>query len=201
LFDWTIGLIEQSGYAGIAFLMLLENLFPPIPSELIMPMAGYMAGKGQLSLIGVILAGSAGSVLGALFWYYVGRWVGLRRLKRWAGVHGRWLTISPDEVDQAKHWFDRYAGISVFIGRLIPAIRTLISVPAGIGGMNLAAFLAWSTAGTALWTAFLASAGYLLGSRFDQVEAWLNPVSNVVIAALVLIYAYRVITFKQPDAG
>ena len=199
MFEWTTGLIEQSGYAGIAFMMLLENLFPPIPSELIMPMAGYMAGQGRLSLIGVVLAGCVGSVLGALFWYYVGRWVGLKRLKRWAGAHGRWLTISPDEVDQAKHWFDRYAGVSVFIGRLIPAIRTLISVPAGIGGMNLAAFLAWSSAGTVLWTTFLAGAGYVLGSRFDQVEAWLNPVSNVVIAALVLIYVWRVITFKQPD--
>jgi membrane protein DedA with SNARE-associated domain len=200
MFDWTTGLVEQTGYFGVLLLMLAENVFPPIPSELIMPMAGFTAHQGQLNIIGVIAAGTVGSVLGALFWYYIGRWVGLDRLKHWTGRHGRWLTIAPDEVDQAKRWFDRHAGLAVFFGRLVPAVRTLISVPAGIAGMSLVSFLLYSTAGTGIWTALLAGAGYMLGSQYELVQGWLNPVSNVVAGALVLVYLYRVFTFGRRGA-
>jgi membrane protein DedA with SNARE-associated domain len=200
MFDWITSLVQQTGYAGIALLMLAENVFPPIPSELIMPMAGFTAHQGQLSFIGVVLAGTVGSVAGALFWYYVGRWVGLTRLRRWATRHGRWLTLAPEEVDQAKDWFDRHAGLAVFVGRLAPAVRTLISVPAGMAAMPLWSFLLFSTIGTGLWTALLAGAGYLLGSQYKLVEGWLNPVSNVIFVALVLIYVYRVVTFGRRGA-
>lgn len=200
MFDWITQLVQQTGYLGIAFLMLAENVFPPIPSELIMPMAGFTAAQGNLNILGVILAGTVGSVLGALFWYYLGRWLGLTRLKRWAGRHGRWLTIAPDEVDLARQWFERHAGRAVFFGRLVPAVRTLISVPAGIARMPLGWFLAYSTIGTGLWAALLAVAGYLLGSQFEIVEGWLNPVSNVIVAALALIYVYRVVTFGRRGA-
>jgi membrane protein DedA with SNARE-associated domain len=200
MFDWITQLVESTGYAGIAFLMLLENVFPPIPSELIMPLAGFSASRGQLSIVGVIIAGTVGSVLGALFWYYVGKWVGVERLKTWAGEHGRWFTISPDEVDQASHWFERHAGLAVLIGRLVPAVRSLISVPAGIAGMNLGAFLAYSTLGTGLWAGLLAGAGYVLGGQYEKVEAWLNPVSNVIFGAIVLLYIYRVVTFRPQKA-
>ena len=197
MFDWITQLVQQTGYVGIAVLMLAENVFPPIPSELIMPLAGFSAHQGDLDLIAVILSGTVGSLLGALFWYYLGRWLGMRRLTAWAGDHGRWLTIAPEEVDQAKAWFDRHAGRAVFLGRLVPAVRTLISVPAGIAPMPLPRFLFYTTLGTGLWTAFLAGAGYVLGSQYELVQGWLNPVSNVVVAALVLIYAYRVWTFGQ----
>ena len=200
MFDWITGLVEQTGYLGIALLMLAENVFPPIPSELIMPMAGFTAARGKLSMVGVVVAGTAGSLAGALLWYYIGRWIGLERLKRWAAKHGRWLTISPEEVDEAVAWFNRHCGKAVLVGRLIPAVRTLISVPAGVAGMALMRFLTYSALGTALWTALLATAGYLLEDQYQKVGDYLNPVSNVILGLIVLGYVYRVITFRRRGA-
>ena len=200
MFDWITGLVEQTGYLGIALLMLAENVFPPIPSELIMPMAGFTAARGKLSMVGVVVAGTAGSLAGALLWYYIGRWIGLERLKRWAAKHGRWLTISPEEVDEAAAWFNRHCGKAVLVGRLIPAVRTLISVPAGVAGMALMRFLTYSALGTALWTALLATAGYLLEDQYQKVGDYLNPVSNVILGLIVLGYVYRVITFRRRGA-
>jgi membrane protein DedA with SNARE-associated domain len=178
MFDWIVNLVSQTGYAGIAFLMLAENVFPPVPSELIMPLAGFAAARGEL-----------------------GRRVGVERLRRWTGRHGRWLTMSPDELDRAIDWFRRHAGRSVLLGRLVPAVRTLISVPAGVAGMKLPVFLAWTSVGTAIWTTFLAGMGYLLEGGYQQVGDWLNPVSNLVVAALVLGYLYRVVTFRPQPAA
>jgi membrane protein DedA with SNARE-associated domain len=200
MFDWITGLVDRTGYLGIALLMLAENVFPPIPSELIMPMAGFTAARGELSAVGVVAAGVVGSLLGALLWYHVGRWVGLERLKRWAGRHGRWLTISPEEVDEAAAWFGRHCGKAVLIGRLIPAVRTLISVPAGVAGMALPKFLAYSALGTALWTALLTAAGYLLEDQYRRVGEYLDPVSNVILGLIVLGYLYRVVTFRRRGA-
>ena len=194
--DWIIG-FEEMGSLGIAVLMFAENVFPPIPSELIMPLAGFSAARGELNLMIVIIAGSIGSLLGALLWYYIGRKIGAERLERWAAKHGRWLTLSPNEVEQSCAWFNRHGGKAVFIGRLIPAVRTLISVPAGIAGMPLGSFLLYSAAGTILWTALLATAGYLLESQYDKVAHWMNPISNVVIGLFVLGYLYRVVRFRQ----
>lgn len=196
MFDLITSLVTDTGYVGIALLMLAENLFPPVPSELIMPLAGFSAARGELSIVGVLIAGTIGSVTGALVWYEVGRRIGIDRLRRWAGIHGRWLTLSPDELDQAMDWFERHRGPAVLVGRLVPAIRTLISVPAGVSRMPRPAFLAWTTLGTVLWTAFLAGAGYLLEGGYAKVEAWVNPVTNIVVAILVLGYLYRVVTFR-----
>ena len=200
MFDWITGLVERTGYLGIALLMLAENVFPPIPSELIMPMAGFTAARGELNMVGVVVAGTAGSLAGALLWYYIGRWIGLERLKRWAAKHGRWLTISPEEVDEAAAWFNRHCGKAVLVGRLIPAVRTLISVPAGVAGMALMRFLTYSALGTVLWTALLAAAGYLLEDQYQKVGDYLNPVSNVILGLIVLGYLYRVITFRRRRA-
>ena len=200
MFDWITGLVRQTGYPGIALLMLAENVFPPIPSELIMPMAGFTAARGELNMVGVVVAGTAGSLAGALLWYYIGRWIGLERLKRWAAKHGRWLAISPEEVDKAAAWFDRHRGKAVLIGRLVPAVRTLISVPAGVAGMALMPFLTYSALGTASWTALLAAAGYLLEDQYQKVGDYLNPVSDVILGLIVLGYLYRVATFRRRGA-
>ncbi|MDQ2103130.1 DedA family protein [Azospirillum isscasi] len=192
-------MVESGGYAGIALLMLLENVFPPIPSELIMPLAGFVAARGDLSLPLVVLAGGAGSVAGALFWYYAGLWLGSERLKRLAARHGRWLTVAPAQVDEAAGWFRRHSAASVLAGRLIPAVRTLISVPAGIAGMGLARFLAYSTIGTALWSLVLAGAGYLLEGQYDKVSGWMDPAAKLVVAAFAAWYAYRVATFRPEE--
>lgn len=196
MFDWITSLVQQTGYAGIALLMLAENIFPPIPSELIMPLAGFSAARGQLNLILVIVSGTIGSVAGALFWYYIGRWVGFDRLRRWSARNGRWLTLAPQDLDKAQGTFIRHRGIAIFFGRLIPAIRTLISVPAGITKMPMPRFLFWTTLGTSIWSGLLVAAGYLLQSQHHLVADYVNPVSNVVVGALLVWYIVRVITFR-----
>jgi membrane protein DedA with SNARE-associated domain len=201
MFGWITGFITQSGYFGIALLMLVENVFPPIPSELIMPLAGYSASQGQLNIVLVVIAGTVGSVAGAVFWYYVGLWLGCERIRRFAARHGRWLTITPEEVDHARDWFGRHGGKAVFLGRLVPAVRTLISIPAGIAEMRLTKLLVYSTVGTVLWTGVLALSGYLLGNQYQQVSTWLSPVTNVVVAGLIAWYLYRVVTFSPKSSG
>jgi membrane protein DedA with SNARE-associated domain len=196
MFDWVTGMVERTGYLGVALLMLAENVFPPIPSELIMPLAGFAAARGDLNPVLVVVAGTAGSLAGAVLWYHIGRRVGCARLKRWTAAHGRWLTIAPEEVDRAAGWFDRHGGKAVLIGRLIPAVRTLISVPAGIAGMPLLPFLLYSTLGTAAWSGLLAGAGYLLEDRYHTVAGYVNPVSNLVLRLAALYYLYRVATFR-----
>jgi membrane protein DedA with SNARE-associated domain len=194
---WIENMVSSTGVVGVALLMFLENVFPPIPSELIMPLAGYTAAKGGANIVLVILAGSIGSLAGATFWYAIGRWVGEERLKRFADRYGRWLTLSRRDIDKADDWFDRHGAKAVFFGRLVPTVRTLISVPAGLSEMPLPRFLLWSGAGTLIWTTLLALLGWWLGDRYEEVEAWINPVSNVIVGAIVLFYLYRVATFRR----
>ncbi|MDN5869160.1 MAG: DedA family protein [Nitrococcus sp.] len=192
-------IVSEMGYIGIALLMFLENIFPPIPSEIIMPLAGFTAARGELSLVGVILAGSAGSLLGVLPWYVVARWLGEERLKAWADRHGRWLTVSSGEIDKALEWFDRHGGKMVFFGRLVPTIRTLISVPAGFACMNLPRFLIYSTAGTLIWSGLLAWAGYLLQDHYQKVADYISPLATAILVIIVLAYLYRVVTYRPAD--
>ncbi len=197
MFDWITGFLDTIGPFGVALLMFLENVFPPIPSELIMPLAGYNAARGEGSLVVTIVAGSTGSLLGALLWYYIGLWIGRDRVHRLAEKHGRWLTVSSDEFEQAEGWFSRHGGKAVFFGRLIPTVRTFISVPAGMARMPMPKFLLYSAVGTVLWTTLLAYAGYVLESQYEKVSQWLNPVSNVIFGGIVLFYLWRVVTFDR----
>ena len=189
--DWITDFIGEHGYLALFLLMFLENVFPPIPSELIMPFAGYAAANGDINPIGAVIAGSAGSLLGALAWYGVGYWLGAERLKHGAKRYGRWLTISESDVDRAQRWFDRYGDFAVCIGRLIPAVRSVISVPAGIARLGLRRFLFWSSVGTVAWTSLLTGLGYMLGKRFTEVDAWLKPVSLTIVAIAIAGYLYR----------
>ncbi len=199
MFDKIVEIVSAFGYIGVFLLMLLENIFPPIPSELIMPLAGFVAARGDLNFIGVILVGTAGSVVGALPWYYAGAKLGQERMKRLAKRWGHWLTLSPEDVDKASNWFDRHGKGAVFFGRLIPAVRTLISVPAGIAGMSMTKFLIYSTLGSLIWTALLALAGFVLESQYEKVSQYLDPVSTGVVVLMVLYYLYRLI--RQRFAG
>jgi len=175
-----------SGYAAIFAAMFLENLFPPIPSELIMPLGGFYVRGGQLAMVPVVLAGLLGTVLGALPWYGIGRLVNEQRLERWLERHGRWIGISPQELQRSRTWFNRHGTALVFWGRLIPGIRTLISVPAGIEMMPFVPFLIWTTAGSLIWTLLLTLAGFGLGEAYSNVEVWLDPVAKVIKVLLVL---------------
>jgi membrane protein DedA with SNARE-associated domain len=195
MIKWVIEVISSFGYAGIVFLLFLENVFPPIPSELIIPLAGFLVSTGQLSFFGVVAAGTFGSLLGALPFYFLGKTIREERLREWTEKYGRWLTISVEDIESAKEWFDKYGAWTVFFCRFVPGVRSVISIPAGIERMNLFTFLAASALGMALWTTILISAGYLLKSNFEKVEDFMEPVSYFIIGAILALYLYRV--FKQ----
>lgn len=196
MFQWITTQITTFGYLGVALLMLLENIFPPIPSELIMPMAGFVAHQGVLSLPLVIAAGTLGALIGAWVWYEIGRKLGKERLKNWAMRHGRWFGVHPHDFDSTEDWFKSHGNTAVFVGRMVPGIRTLISVPAGFARMPRWRFLAWSALGSLLWCSALTIAGYILGTQYQLVEKLVDPVSTAIMAVLVLVYLYRVITWK-----
>ena len=177
------------GYGALFGAMFLENLFPPIPSELIMPLGGFYVQQGQLQLLPVVLAGLAGTVLGALPWYGIGRIFNEARIERWLARHGRWIGISARDLHRSRVWFNRHGTALVFWGRLVPGIRTLISVPAGVEMMPIGPFLIWTTIGSAIWTLLLTLAGMALGESYSQVEVWIEPVSRVVKVLLVVAAA------------
>jgi membrane protein DedA with SNARE-associated domain len=194
--DWIVSLIDRAGYAGVALLMVAENVFPPIPSELVMPLAGFTAARESLNLLLVVLAGTAGSVIGTFPWYFAGRWMGGSRLNRWAEHHGRWLTLTPADLEKAQAWFERHCGKAVLLGRLIPTVRTLISVPAGITRMALGRFLLLSAIGSLIWAGALAFAGHRLGQDYGKVAEYLGPVSNAVLGLVLATYLVRVVRWK-----
>ncbi|BAY97225.1 hypothetical protein NIES37_11630 [Tolypothrix tenuis PCC 7101] len=202
MLEWITNTINSLGYWGIALLMFLENLFPPIPSELIMPLAGFTAspyqpGGAKLNILGVFVAGLIGSVLGALIWYYPGKFLSEKRLKSLADKHGKWISISGKDITKANNWFHKQGNKAVFIGRLVPGIRTLISVPAGMSNMNLLNFLFYTTLGSAAWVGLLTYSGYLLGSQYELVDKYLAPVSKIVLGSLVIAFFIWVFKRKQ----
>jgi membrane protein DedA with SNARE-associated domain len=183
--DWITNLMTSMGYLGIGLLMFLENLFPPIPSELIMPLAGFNIAKGKMAFLPAIAAGTIGTVLGALPWYYLGCQLGEERIKKLVDRYGKWLRISVRDVDRAKGWFDRSGQFAVLIGRLIPGVRTLISLPAGMAKMPIAPFVLYSTVGTALWVSLLTYGGYILGDRYEDIEHFIAPFSKIILGLIL----------------
>jgi membrane protein DedA with SNARE-associated domain len=148
---WSQGIMQDFGYVGIAFLMLIENLFPPIPSEVVLPLAGSATTSRELGLVLVIVAATVGSLVGALALYWAGAALGRERLERFTKRHGRWLTLAPKDLERAESWFERHGGKAVLVCRFIPGLRSLISVPAGVVRMELKRFLALSALGTVIW--------------------------------------------------
>jgi len=191
MFEWITEIIRRMGYGGVALLTFLENVFPPIPSELVIPLAGFVASEGGLGLGLVIAAGTAGSLAGAVLWYELGRRIGERRLRAWVERHGKWLTLSARDLDRAEAWFRRHGRTAVSVGRLIPGVRTLISLPAGFTGMPLAPFLLYSAASTLTWTAALAYAGVVLQANFALVSDYVDIATDAVLGVLALLLVRR----------
>lgn len=193
---WIIETINALGYAGIFLLMLAESLFPPIPSELIIPFAGFSVVNGTLDLWLVLASATVGAVAGMLPWYFLGRIFGLGRVRALADRYGRWATLNAAEVDTATQWFYRFGPAIVLVGRLIPLIRTLISIPAGLARMPLWRFVLFSSIGALIWNSILVGAGFLLAEHYELVETWLDPGTNIVLGLVVAIYLYRLVTWR-----
>ena len=199
--EWIVRLIEQTGYLGVAFLMFLETVFPPIPSEVIMSIAGVAAGQGKLSYGWVVAAGTAGAMLGNILWYLAARALGIIRLKPIIERWGRWITMNWAEVQRAERWFALHGTFFVFVGRLLPTVRSLVSVPAGLLKMRFRDFFIASTIGTAGWTALLAGAGYELGQNYGEIDKVLGPASTAIMVVLAAGYIYRVWTHRPTAAA
>lgn len=194
--DWIIETISTLGYLGIFLVMLAESIFPPIPSELVIPFAGFAAANGDLNLFGVLAAATIGAVVGMLPWYFAGRIFGLDRVRYLADRFGRVMAFNADEIDMAVGWFRRFGPIIVLFGRLIPLIRTLISIPAGLSRMSLPVFLIASTTGALIWNTFLTLAGYILHEHYEVIEVVLDPLSYIVLGLVVVLYLVKVATWK-----
>jgi len=183
MLEWIGDLIAGGGVWGVFALMAIENIVLPVPSELIMPMAGYAVSRGSLTMWGVILFGSLGGTLGALPLYYGARFLGRDRGRQWIERHGRWLFITKRQIDRAGKRFDDHGPFAVVVSQLLPGVRGLISIPAGFSRMNLLLFLATNYAGTLVWCAVLAYLGKLLGSSFPKIDSFLGPTGWVLLAA------------------
>ena len=194
--DIILKLIADAGYLGIAFLMFLENVFPPIPSEVIMGLGGIAVAQGKMNVLPLIIWGTVGTVLGNWVWYWVGRLVGYKRFKPLIDRWGRWLTLDWDEVEKLHTFFLKWGSGIVFFVRFLPTFRTMISLPAGMVVMPQWKFLLWTAAGSAIWNTGLAYAGIWLGNNFEQYSEYFGPVVLAVIAGVVLLYLYRVVTWK-----
>jgi membrane protein DedA with SNARE-associated domain len=188
--SWVVGLVETLGYPGLAIVVALESVFPPIPSEVVLPLAGYLVSQGRMTLWGAILASTVGSVAGALVLYWLGAAWGEERVRRLVKKHGRWLTIDEKDLDRAQEWFEHHGRAAVFIARLVPFTRSIISIPAGVAKMPVAPFLLYTTLGSGLWNAVLIGAGWLLGSNWTLVEQYQSLLGTSVLGAIVLAVAW-----------
>lgn len=194
--EFILDLIEGWGYIGIFILMFLENVFPPIPSEVIMALGGVAVAQGRFEFWPLVTVAVAGTTLGNWVWYGIGRWVGYERLRPLIDRYGRWLTLDWDEVERLHAFFLKYGSGIVFVCRFLPIARTMISLPAGMVRMNQVKFLIWTAAGSTIWITALAGAGSWFGKQFAEVDRFIGPLAVVAIGTLVLVYFYRVITWK-----
>jgi membrane protein DedA with SNARE-associated domain len=189
--EWITRLMEALGSPGAGLAVALENVFPPVPSEVILPLAGFTAGQGRISLVAAILWTTAGSVVGALVLYGLGAWLGLDRLRR---IADKVPFVSAADVDKADGWFDEHGTKAVFAGRMVPVVRSLISIPAGVSGMPILKFTLYTAAGSLVWNTALILAGYALGENYELVDRYLGWVSTVVLAALAIAIGWFVIS-------
>jgi membrane protein DedA with SNARE-associated domain len=179
--QWVYGMIEAHVAEGLAPLLVIENLFPPIPSEVVLPLAGFFVGTGDLAFWGALLAATNGSTAGALILYGIGRWGGRRLVLR----YGRWLRVREEDLDRADGWFARHGDLVVLVARVVPFARSVVSIPAGIARMPPVRFMVLTAAGSGVWNAVLIGAGYALGANWNHVSSWVGAYSDVVLVAVV----------------
>lgn len=194
LAEFVTNVIETIGYPGLTILVALENVFPPIPSEVILPLAGFMTGQGRFSFVLVILATTLGSVLGALVLYGIGAAIGKRRIESLVARYGHWALLTPGDLTKAEQWFERYGPIAVFVGRLVPIVRSLVSIPAGYQRMPLLQFIALTFFGSMLWNGTLVTLGWVFGDNWHAIEnyvGWLQYLVIAIVALLVVKFVWQ----------
>jgi membrane protein DedA with SNARE-associated domain len=192
---WITQIMEQFGYWGIFFLIALENLFPPIPSEVILTFGGFVTASSDLTITGVIVVSTIGSVVGAVLLYGVGRLLDVERLEKIIERYGHILRLTKEDIHKADAWFDKYGVWTVFFCRMIPLIRSLISIPAGMSNMNFPLFLVLTTAGTLIWNTILVNLGAAVGDSWKDIVAYMDVFSNVVYAILAIIFLLVVVWY------
>lgn len=200
LTEWILSIMEQLGYLGIALLMFLDNVIPPIPSEIIMPSAGYAASQGQLLLSGVIIAGCIGSLIAAALLYWIGYQFNHDAIFRFTDRYGKYLFIKSEDIQKSLLWFEKYGHRIVFFGRMVPAVRSLISIPAGMSRMPFWKFMFYSALGTIIWTTFLACVGFYFGENQALMHEIFSRVGYVIITIVVLMllwHCYRKLKNKN----
>ena len=202
LSNWAADVVQTLGYVGVALLVAIENVFPPIPSEVVLGLAGYTASRGDASVVGMIIAATIGSVVGALALYGFAAAVGPLRLRAIVIRYGVWIGFGESELDRAEQWFDRRSRYAVLVCRCIPLIRSLISIPAGFRRMPLGTFTILTLIGSLIWNSLLVTAGYLLGEQWDRVLDFTEPFQDLVmvlIAGLVIAVVIRKVVMVRRE--
>jgi membrane protein DedA with SNARE-associated domain len=195
LATWVQDVIEQLGYLGVALLVVLENVFPPIPSEIVLPFAGFVAQRGSDSVVLMILAATVGSVIGALIMYWIAAVIGDERLHAFTRKFGKWVQIREADLTRAEEWFDRHAVSAVLVGRCVPLIRSVVSIPAGFRRMKLIPYITYTFLGSLVWNIALVGAGAILGENWERVEPVVAAFQWIVIVLVVAAVARLAYTF------
>jgi membrane protein DedA with SNARE-associated domain len=198
--EWIFGIIDSLGAIGVGLLILLENVVPPIPSEVILPLAGYRASTGAFNVVAVWIAATLGALLGALILYGLGAWLGYERLHRLAG-HRWFILASQKDIDRGDQLFDTHGGKIVLLARCVPLVRSIVSVPAGLSGMPILRFSLFTAIGSGIWNAVFIGLGWFLGENWDQVEQYLGPISYVVVGLLLVGLVVLIVRRRRTQAA
>lgn len=193
--QWITEIMNTYGYIGILLLIALENLFPPIPSEVVLTFGGFMTTTTSMSVVGVIVFSTLGSIVGALILYFIGRMLDVNRLEKIVDRWGHILRLTPKDIQKANDWFQKYGIWAVFFGRLVPIVRSLISIPAGMAHMNLVLFLLLTTIGSLIWNTVLVSVGAAVGASWDRIVDIVDTYAHIVLVLLIVLFVIGVIWF------
>jgi membrane protein DedA with SNARE-associated domain len=198
---WVENIISTMGYPGLYIVMFLENVFPPIPSEVVLPLAGSLSLTGRFSIPVITIVGMLGSLTGAFLFYGLGKWLGEPRVRKLLMRYGKFALLSTDDLDRSLEWFDKYDDWVIFFSRMVPIVRSLISIPAGIASMNLAKFSFYTIIGTALWSFVLSFGGRLLGEQWPLIADYINSYQNIVLVLVTAAVAFFIFIrlFKKKD--
>lgn len=197
LANWAVDVIDKLGYWGLFLILVLENVFPPIPSEAVLPLAGYLTGRGEMNFFWAVAVSTAGAVVGALILYYFGQWFGDRRIRWMVRNWGKWFAITEEDFDTASAWFDRRGNFAVMLCRCVPIVRSIVSIPAGIRRMPVIPFIAYSAIGSAVWNSILIGLGWIVGDNWEDIEGYAGYLQYAVILLVLVGGAYYV--YKRKD--